>query len=90
MPSSTEIVDMNDQTQAISTNGYVSIADLAAEFGKDLRAVSKWLLQHDISVSRRAVLCESTGQRVAVLTKTEAHQARFLHQHGVLLQAASK
>ena len=90
MPGSTEIIDMNDQARAISTNGYVSIADLAVEFGKDLRAVSKWLLQHDISVSRRAVFCDSTVQRVAVLTNAEAHQARFLHQHGVLLQAASR
>jgi hypothetical protein len=90
MPNSAEIVHVNNQKRTPSTNGYVSLADLAKEFGKDFRAIKKWLLQYDIPVSRRAVLCQSTGRRVAVLTETEARQARYLRQHGVLLQKVSR
>ncbi len=81
---------MNNQKQAESQNGYVSVTDLAAEFGKDFRAISRWLLQHDISIGRRRMLCESTRQSVVVLTDKEASQARYLYQHGVLLQEISR
>lgn len=69
---------------------FVSITDLAAEFGKDFRATSRWLLQHDIMVGRRAILGEATQCSVAVVTEAEASEARFLHAHGVLLQEDSR
>jgi hypothetical protein len=81
---------MNNGKSSAPQTGYVSVTDLAAEFGKDSQAISKWLLQHDISVSRRAVLCETTRQSVAVLTDAEASQARYLHQYGVLFQEISR
>ena len=71
-------------------SGFVSVADLAAEFGKDSHAISRWLLQHDITVGRRAMLCESTQRSVMVVTDAEASEARFLHEHDVLLQEISR
>ena len=81
---------MINRNKTPSIHGFVAVTDLAAEFHKDVRTVRKWLLRHDITVSRRAVLCSSMGRRVAVLTDSEAQQARYLYQHGVLLQIVAK
>lgn len=90
MPNSDGLDEMINRNKTPSTHGVVLVTDLAAEFNKDIRTVKKWLLRHDITVSRRAVLCPLMGRRVAVLTDSEAQQAGYLYQHGVLLQNVSR
>jgi transposase-like protein len=64
---------------AQSTDGCVSVSDLAREFGRDLQAFRHWLLRHEFCVGRRLAT-------VVILTDAEATKARFLNTHGVLLE----
>ena len=73
----------------MNTDRFVSLRQLAVEFGKDRRELRKWLLRHDFSLHRKLPLRDGrsgTERYVTVLTATEVARARFIRRHGVIIQ----
>lgn len=65
---------------------FVPLRQLALEFGTSRANLRRWLLRHDFTIERRIALDPAGTHRMAVLTRREAAQARFLQRHGVVFQ----
>jgi len=72
----------------MDTPRFVTLRQLAAEFGKDRHELRKWLLRHDFTLHRKLQCGDGrrgTDRSITVLTAREAAQARFIRQHGVII-----